>query len=128
MGGGRFVRTGRGRGRKEDTRVRSKGEENDRIVRARDMAEHVQRVYESREKRKLQCLLLHLLRPPAPVPPPRAETRAMIVMRKFQWLRSPTFVGYPDLMVAENWLEQVTRTLNAIGVHEYDLRISCAIF
>ncbi|GFY88836.1 hypothetical protein Acr_06g0007760 [Actinidia rufa] len=57
------------------------------------------------------------------VPVRTAESRATTAMKAFLQLRPPTFKGEPDPLVAEDWLEQVTRALDTILVTEEDLRV-----
>ncbi|GFS45340.1 hypothetical protein Acr_00g0095600 [Actinidia rufa] len=56
------------------------------------------------------------------VPIRAMESRATIAMKAFIQLRPPTFKREPDLLVAEDWLKQVTRVLNTIFVIEEELR------
>ncbi|GFY90223.1 hypothetical protein Acr_07g0004200 [Actinidia rufa] len=57
------------------------------------------------------------------VPVRTAESRATTAMKACLQLRPPTFKGEPDPLVAEDWLEQVTRALDTILVTEEDLRV-----
>ena len=57
-----------------------------------------------------------------------ANTRATMTMKSFFQLRSPTFKGEPDPVVAEDWLEQVTRALDTILVMEEELRVLFASY
>ncbi|GFY95611.1 hypothetical protein Acr_10g0009960 [Actinidia rufa] len=57
-----------------------------------------------------------------------AESRATTAMKAFLQLRPPTFKGEPDPLVAEDWLEQVTRALDTILVTEEDLRVLFASY
>ncbi|GFY95423.1 hypothetical protein Acr_10g0008080 [Actinidia rufa] len=61
------------------------------------------------------------------VPVRTAESRATTAMKAFLQLRPPTFKGEPDPLVAEDWLEQVTRALDTILVTEEDLRVVCIL-
>ena len=56
------------------------------------------------------------------------ETRDTQVMRAFQRMRPPTFAGQPDPLVAEEWLEHITRILDSQAIVEPHLRIRCATF
>ena len=58
------------------------------------------------------------------VPARVADTRAITAMKAFLQLRPPTFKGELDLLVTEDWLEQVTRALDTILVTEEGLRVS----
>ncbi|GFZ21059.1 hypothetical protein Acr_29g0002210 [Actinidia rufa] len=62
------------------------------------------------------------------VPVKTAESRATTAMKAFLQLRPPTFKGEPDPLVAEDWLEQVTRALDIILVTEEDLRVLFASY
>ncbi|GFY91089.1 hypothetical protein Acr_07g0012850 [Actinidia rufa] len=62
------------------------------------------------------------------VPVRTAESRATTAMKAFLQLRPPTFKGEPDPLVAEDWLEQVTRALDTILVTEEDLRVLFASY
>ena len=44
------------------------------------------------------------------------DTTATMAMKPFLQLRSPTFQGELDPLVAENWLEQIMRVLDTILV------------
>ncbi|GFZ02656.1 hypothetical protein Acr_15g0012640 [Actinidia rufa] len=57
-----------------------------------------------------------------------AESRATTAMKAFLQLRPLTFKGEPDPLVAEDWLEQVTRVLDTILVTEKDLRVLFASY
>ena len=52
-----------------------------------------------------------------------ADTRTTTTMKAFLQLRPPTFRGEPDPLVAEDWLEQVTRALDTILVTDEELRV-----
>ncbi|GFZ19569.1 hypothetical protein Acr_28g0002740 [Actinidia rufa] len=61
--------------------------------------------------------------------PARAtDTRATTAMKAFLQLRPPTFKGEPDPLIAEDWLEQVTRVLDTILVTEEELRVLFASY
>ncbi|GFS38250.1 hypothetical protein Acr_00g0056470 [Actinidia rufa] len=62
------------------------------------------------------------------IPVRTAESRATTAMKTFLQLRPPTFKGEPDPLVAEDWLEQVTRALDTILVTEEDLRVLFASY
>ena len=62
------------------------------------------------------------------VPIRATENRATTAMKAFLQLRPPTFKGEPDPLVAEDWLEQVTRALDTILVTEEDLRVLFASY
>ncbi|GFZ16927.1 hypothetical protein Acr_26g0001970 [Actinidia rufa] len=62
------------------------------------------------------------------VPVRTAESRATTAMKAFLQLRPPMFKGEPDPLVAEDWLEQVTRALDTILVTEEDLRVLFASY
>ncbi|GFZ08181.1 hypothetical protein Acr_19g0011180 [Actinidia rufa] len=62
------------------------------------------------------------------VPVRTAESRATTAVKAFLQLRPPTFKGEPDPLVAEDWLEQVTRALDTILVTEEDLRVLFASY
>ncbi|GFS36162.1 hypothetical protein Acr_00g0044400 [Actinidia rufa] len=62
------------------------------------------------------------------VPVRTAESRATTAMKAFLQLRPLTFKGEPDPLVAEDWLEQVTRALDTILVTEEDLRVLFASY
>ncbi|GFS40196.1 hypothetical protein Acr_00g0067070 [Actinidia rufa] len=63
------------------------------------------------------------------VPAARAtDTRATTAMKAFLQLRPPTFKGEPDPLMAEDWLEQVTRALDTILVTEEELRVLFASY
>ncbi|GFZ16904.1 hypothetical protein Acr_26g0001740 [Actinidia rufa] len=62
------------------------------------------------------------------VPVRTAENRATTAMKAFLQLRPPTFKGEPDPLVAEDWLEQVTRALDTILVTKEDLRVLFASY
>ncbi|GFY92921.1 hypothetical protein Acr_08g0013170 [Actinidia rufa] len=62
------------------------------------------------------------------VPVRTAESRATTAMKAFLQLRPPTFKGEPEPLVAEDWLEQVTRALDTILVTEEDLRVLFASY
>ncbi|GFS43664.1 hypothetical protein Acr_00g0086290 [Actinidia rufa] len=62
------------------------------------------------------------------VPVRTAESRATTDMKTFLQLRPPTFKGEPDPLVAEDWLEQVTRALDTNLVTEEDLRVMFASY
>ena len=47
-----------------------------------------------------------------------ADTRATTAMKIFFQLCPPIFRGKPDPLVAEDWLEQVTKALDTILVTE----------
>ena len=57
------------------------------------------------------------------VPIRAADTRATTAMKAFLQLCPPTFYGEPDLLVAEDWPEQVTRALYTILMMKEDLRV-----
>ncbi|GFZ21161.1 hypothetical protein Acr_29g0003230 [Actinidia rufa] len=57
------------------------------------------------------------------VPIRATENRATTAMKAFLQLRPPTFKGEPDPLVAEDWLEQITRALDTILVTEKELRV-----
>ncbi|GFS41723.1 hypothetical protein Acr_00g0076060 [Actinidia rufa] len=57
------------------------------------------------------------------VPIRTAENKATTAIKAFLQLHPPTFKGEPDPLVAEDWLEQVTRALDTILVIEEDLRV-----
>ncbi|GFY85491.1 hypothetical protein Acr_04g0002290 [Actinidia rufa] len=57
-----------------------------------------------------------------------ADSRATIAMKAFLQLRPPTFKGEPDPLMAEDWLEQVTRALDTILVIEEELRVMFASY
>ncbi|GFZ01616.1 pleckstrin homology (PH) domain superfamily protein [Actinidia rufa] len=57
-----------------------------------------------------------------------AESWATTAMKAFLQLRPPMFKGEPDPLVAEDWLEQVTRALDTILVTEEDLRVLFASY
>ena len=52
-----------------------------------------------------------------------ADIRVITSIKAFLQLRLLTFWGEPDHLVAEDWLEQVTRALDTILVTEEDLRV-----
>ena len=62
------------------------------------------------------------------VPVRAVDSRATTTMKAFLQLRSPTFRGEPDLLVMEDWLEQVTRVLDMILVTEVELRVLFASY
>ncbi|GFZ17095.1 hypothetical protein Acr_26g0003650 [Actinidia rufa] len=62
------------------------------------------------------------------VPVRTAESRATTAMKAFLQLRPPTFKGESEPLVAEDWLEQVTRALDTILVTEEDLRVLFASY
>ncbi|GFS43207.1 hypothetical protein Acr_00g0084230 [Actinidia rufa] len=62
------------------------------------------------------------------VPIRATENRATTAMKAFLQLRPPMFKGEPDPLVAEDWLEQVTRALDTILVTEEDLRVLFASY
>ncbi|GFS41565.1 hypothetical protein Acr_00g0075130 [Actinidia rufa] len=62
------------------------------------------------------------------VPVRMAESRATTAMKAFLQLCRPTFKGEPDLLVAKDWLEQITRALDTILVTEEDLRVLFASY
>ncbi|GFS38040.1 hypothetical protein Acr_00g0055310 [Actinidia rufa] len=62
------------------------------------------------------------------VPIRATENRATTAMKAFLQLRPPTFKGEPDPLVAEDWLEQVTRALDTILVTEEELRVLFASY
>ncbi|GFZ21162.1 hypothetical protein Acr_29g0003240 [Actinidia rufa] len=57
------------------------------------------------------------------VPIRATENRATTAMKAFLQLRPPTFKGEPDPLVAEDWLEQITKALDTILVIEKELRV-----
>ena len=57
-----------------------------------------------------------------------ADSRATMAMKAFLELHPPTFRGEPDPLVAEDWLEQVTRALGTILVTEEELRVLFASY
>ena len=57
------------------------------------------------------------------VPARAADTRATTAMKAFLQLRPPTFRGEPDPLMAEDWLEQVTRALDTILVTDEELMV-----
>ncbi|GFY91510.1 hypothetical protein Acr_07g0017060 [Actinidia rufa] len=62
------------------------------------------------------------------VPDRTAESTATTAVKAFLQLRPPTFKGEPDLLVIEDWLEQVTRALDTILVTEEELRVLFASY
>ncbi|GFY95027.1 hypothetical protein Acr_10g0004120 [Actinidia rufa] len=62
------------------------------------------------------------------VPARAADTRATTAMKAFLQLCPPTFKGEPDPLMAEDWLEQVTRALDTILVTEEELRVLFASY
>ncbi|XP_057493165.1 uncharacterized protein LOC130778658 [Actinidia eriantha] len=62
------------------------------------------------------------------VPVRAADTTATTAMKAFLQLRPPTFKGEPDPLIAEDWLEQVTRALDTILVTEEELRVLFASY
>ncbi|GFY95618.1 hypothetical protein Acr_10g0010030 [Actinidia rufa] len=57
------------------------------------------------------------------VPVRVADSRAIMAMKAFLKLCPPMCKGEPDLLVMEDWLEQVTRALDTILVTEEELRV-----
>ncbi|GFS44985.1 hypothetical protein Acr_00g0093390 [Actinidia rufa] len=62
------------------------------------------------------------------VPIRATENRATTAMKAFLQLRLPTFKGESNPLVAEDWLEQVTRALDTILVTEKELRVLFASY
>ncbi|GFS39082.1 hypothetical protein Acr_00g0061070 [Actinidia rufa] len=62
------------------------------------------------------------------VPARAADTKATTTMKAFLQLCPPTFKGEPDPLIAEDWLEQVTRALDTILVTEEELRVLFASY
>ena len=62
------------------------------------------------------------------VPARAVDTRATTAMKAILQLRPPTFKGEPDPLIAEDWLEQVTRALDTILVTEEELRVLFASY
>ena len=57
-----------------------------------------------------------------------ADTRAITAMKAFIQLCPTTFKGKTDLLVVEDWLEQVTRGLDTILVMDEELRVIFASY
>ncbi|GFS35668.1 hypothetical protein Acr_00g0041370 [Actinidia rufa] len=62
------------------------------------------------------------------MPSRAADTRATTAMKAFLQLRPPIFKGEPDPLMAEDWLEQVTRALDTILVTKEELRVLFASY
>ncbi|GFZ21750.1 hypothetical protein Acr_29g0009120 [Actinidia rufa] len=62
------------------------------------------------------------------VPIRATKNRTTTAMKAFLQLRPPIFKGEPDPLVAEDWLEQVTRALDTILVTEKELQVLFASY
>ncbi|GFY91469.1 hypothetical protein Acr_07g0016650 [Actinidia rufa] len=62
------------------------------------------------------------------VPVRVADSRTTTAMKAFLQLCPPTFKGEPDLLMVEDWLEQVTRALDTILVADEELRVLFASY
>ncbi|KAM1369891.1 hypothetical protein ACFX15_039700 [Malus domestica] len=68
--------------------------------------------------------------PPLPTLPPQVneETKAMIAMREFKRQNPPIFKGEANPTIAEEWLEDIEKILDALKIEEANLRITLAVY
>ena len=59
---------------------------------------------------------------------PARETPEMSAAREFRRHDPPRFGGEPDPMAAEDWLDQIHRTLNMLNLKEDHIRVSLATY
>ena len=59
---------------------------------------------------------------------PERETPETAAAREFRWHDPPRFSGEPDPMAAEDWLNQIHRTLNMLNVRDDHIRVSLAAY
>ena len=62
------------------------------------------------------------------VPIRAADSRVTMAMKDFLQLCPPTFRGEPNLLVAEDWLEQVTKALDTYWVSPKEFRVLFASY
>ena len=89
-------------------------------------AEEESRMY----RRQIERLTTDAVAPPVPAPvpvPPAAEVNREPLFERFRKQHLPTFEGNTDPLVAEQWMDLITSTLDFMGVIGND-RVSCASY
>ncbi|XP_024195741.1 uncharacterized protein LOC112198877 [Rosa chinensis] len=64
-------------------------------------------------------------------PPPIAtdgDTKAMVALCEFKHQKPPAFKGEPDPVVAEQWLDEINKILDALRIRESNSRITHAAY
>ena len=89
-------------------------------------AEEESRMY----RRQIERLTTDAVAPPVPAPvpvPPAGEVNREPLFERFRKQHPPTFEGSTDPLVAEQWMDLITSTLDFMGVIGND-RVSCASY
>ena len=81
-------------------------------------------------RRQIERLTTDAVAPPVPAPvpvPPAGEVNREPLFERFRKQHPPTFEGSTDPLVAEQWMDLITSTLDFLGVIGND-RVSCASY